>query len=436
MKKRALFILQFSICNFQFAISALLIRAFDCDCTMPEFQYIAREMTGREVEGFLSAGSEQEALATLSGRSLFPTRISLAAEEVKQQKASGKRVKNRHLVMIYSQLADLLHSGVPLLRSLEVLEEQSSRPEVSGVLRDVRLQVADGNRLADSLRRHPRVFNDLVVSMVRAGEEGGFLEDVLKRVAMFTEQQEDLKGRVLGAMAYPGFLLAACICVVTGMLMFLVPQFQPVFERLQQRGELPFPTRVLLGLSSFLKMYGLWVGLALVGGVAWLVNYAKTEAGQRQLDMMRLKAKGLGPILSSLAIARFCRILGTLLKNGVPILPSLRISKDATGNRILSDAIGVAAENISAGKSLARPLAASGHFPREVVEMIAVGEEANNLENVLLGIADNMEVRTYRQLELFVRLLEPVMLLVMAALILFVMIALLLPMFQSSGALN
>ena len=137
-----------------------------------------------------------------------------------------------------------------------------------------------------------------------------------------------------------------------------------------------------------------------------------------------------------MSIARFCRILGTLLKNGVPILPSLRISKDAAGNRILSDAIGVAAENISAGKSLAGPLSASGHFPREVVEMIAVGEEANNLEQVLLNIADNMEARTYRQLELFVRLLEPVMLLIMAALILFVMIALLLPMFQSSGALS
>jgi general secretion pathway protein F/type IV pilus assembly protein PilC len=403
---------------------------------MPEFQYIAREMTGREVSGFLNAGSEQEALSTLSGRSLFPTRISLAEDEVKQQKATGKKVKTRHLVVIYSQLGDLLTSGVPLLRSLEVLEEQSSRPEVTGVLRDVRAQVAEGNRLADAMRRHPRVFSELVVSMVRAGEEGGFLEDVLKRVAMFTEQQEDLKGRVVGAMAYPMFLLTACIFVVSGMLVFLVPQFAPVFERLQQRGELPWPTHVLLGLSAFIKNFGIWVAVGLVAGGIWLMNYAKTEQGERRVDGWRLKMKGLGPILSSLSIARFCRILGTLLKNGVPILPSLRISKDAAGNRILSDAIGVAAENISAGKSLAGPLSASGHFPREVVEMIAVGEEANNLEQVLLNIADNMEARTYRQLELFVRLLEPVMLLIMAALILFVMIALLLPMFQSSGALS
>lgn len=403
---------------------------------MPEFQYIAREMTGREVTGFLSAGTEQEALATLSGRSLFPTRIALAEDEVKQQKATGKKVRNRHLVMIYSQLADLLASGVPLLRSLEVLEEQSSRPEVTGVLRDVRLQVADGTRLADAFRRHPRVFNELVISMVRAGEEGGFLEDVLKRIALFTEQQEDLKGRVVGAMAYPMFLLAACVCVVSGMLIFLVPQFQPVFERLQARGALPLPTQALLGMSAFIKAYGIWLLVALIGGVYWLMNYMKSEAGRRHIDAMRLKMKGLGPILSSLSIARFCRILGTLLKNGVPILPSLRIAKDAAGNLVLSDAIGTAAENISAGKSLARPLAASGFFPREVVEMIAVGEEANNLEQVLLGIADNMEARTYRQLELFVRLLEPVMLLMMAALILFVMVALLMPMFQSGTTLT
>lgn len=403
---------------------------------MPEFQYIAREMTGREVSGFLSAASEQEALSTLSGRALFPTRISLAEDEVRQQKATGKRVRSRQLVIIYSQMADLLHAGVPLLRSLEILEEQSSRPEVTGVLRDVRLQVADGNRLADAMRRHPRVFNELVVSMVRAGEEGGFLEDVLKRIALFTEQQEDLKGRVLGALAYPVFLLTACIVVVSFMMVFLVPRFAPIFERLEQRGELPWPTHVLLGVSSFVQTFGLWVAIGLAVAVAWLVNYAKTDSGRRRLDGMRLRMKGLGPILSSLSIARFCRILGTLLKNGVPILPSLRIAKDATGNKVLSDAIGTAAENISAGKSLARPLAASGHFPREVVEMISVGEEANNLEQVLLNIADTMEARTYRQLELFVRLLEPVMLLVMAALILFVMIGLLLPMIQSSKALG
>jgi general secretion pathway protein F/type IV pilus assembly protein PilC len=237
-------------------------------------------------------------------------------------------------------------------------------------------------------------------------------------------------------MAYPLFLLGACLLIVAVMLIFLVPQFMPIFERLDERGELPTATIALLAVSRFLQNYGLWLVAGLIAGGVSFARYVSTDAGRMVVDVWRLKAKGLGPIVRSLAISRFCRILGTLLKNGVPILHSLRIAKDATGNKVLTEAIAAAAENISAGKSLARPLAASGHFPREVVEMISVGEEANNLEQVLINIADNMEQRTYRELELFVRLLEPMMLLLMGVLILFVMIALLLPVFQSAGALS
>jgi general secretion pathway protein F/type IV pilus assembly protein PilC len=403
---------------------------------MPEFQYIAKELSGREVTGVLTAGSEQEAVNSLSGKALFPTRIALAEAEVRQKAAVGKRVGARHIAVIYSQLGDLLASGVPLLRSLEILEQQSSKPAVTGVLQDVRQQVAEGTRLADAMRRHPKVFNELSISIVRAGEEGGFLEEALKRVSIFTEHSEDLKNRVVGAMAYPLFLTAACILIVAGILTFLVPKFAPIFERLKERGELPTATVLLLSGSDFLQKYGIWLLAAMVAVAVWVYNFVKTEEGRLLVDGWRLKIKGLGPIVRNLAIARFCRILGTLLRNGVPILQSLRIAKDAAGNRVLSAAIATAAENISAGKSLARPLAASGHFPREVVEMIAVGEEANNLEQVLLNIADNMELRTYRDLDLFVKLLEPVMLLVMGIVILFIMIALLLPVMNSAGALS
>jgi general secretion pathway protein F/type IV pilus assembly protein PilC len=403
---------------------------------MPDFQYIAREISGREVTGLLTAGSEQEVVNSLAGKSLFPTRIALAETEIKQQQSVGKRVAAKHLAIIFSQLADLLSSGVPLLRSLEILEQQASRPAVTAVLQDVRQQVAEGTRLADSMRRHPKVFGELAISMVRAGEEGGFLEDALKRIAIFTEHHEELKNRVMGAMAYPVFLMAACIVIVAGILVFLVPKFAPVFERLSQRGELPLATTILLSGSDMLQKYGIWIvaACALAGG--WVYNYMKTEEGRMRIDGVRLRLKGLGPIVRSLAISRFCRILGTLLKNGVPILQSLRIAKDATGNRVLSEAISVAAESISAGKSLARPLGSSGHFPREVVEMIAVGEEANNLEQVLLNIAENMEQRTYRELDLFVKLLEPLMLLVMGLVILFIMVALLLPVFMATGAMG
>jgi general secretion pathway protein F/type IV pilus assembly protein PilC len=182
-----------------------------------------------------------------------------------------------------------------------------------------------------------------------------------------------------------------------------------------------------------MKTYALFFGLVIFGGAYFIIRYIKTEEGRLRYDAVRLKAFGVGPIVRSLAIARFCRILGTLLRNGVPILQSLRIAKDATGNKVLSTAIGTAAENVSSGKALAEPLRGSGQFPEEIVEMIAVGEEANNLEQVLIDIADNMERHTNRRLEMFVRLLEPILLLAMAAIILFVVAGLMLPILQSSG---
>jgi general secretion pathway protein F/type IV pilus assembly protein PilC len=392
-------------------------------------------MSGQQVTGVLNAATEQDALSSLTAQDLFPVHIDLAEEAKSQQRRAGGRVRPRHVSVFYMQLADLLRSGVPLLRSLEILERQTSRPTLRLVIQDVREQVADGTRLAEAMRAHPRAFGELAVSMVRAGEEGSFLEDVLKRIAAFTDHQEDLKSRVVGAMVYPLFLLVVGTAVVSFMLTFFVPKFAPIFERMQQRDQLPWATASLMSLSNSVEAYGAVLLILLVVACIALVRYTQTEEGRLRLDRFRLRASGLGPIVRSLAIARFCRILGTLLRNGVPILQSLRIAKDATGNRVLSLAIAAAAENISAGKSLAQPLSASGQFPEEIVEMISVGEEANNLEQVLIDIAENLERRANRQLELLVRLLEPLLLLVLAAIILFVVTALLLPILQSSAAL-
>ncbi|HID21403.1 MAG TPA: type II secretion system F family protein, partial [Planctomycetaceae bacterium] len=316
-----------------------------------------------------------------------------------------------------------------------LLERQATQPALKLVLQDVRDQVADGMALADALRRHPKVFTELAVSMVRAGEEGSFLEDVLKRVADFTEHQEDLKSRLIGSVAYPAFLLVIGSLIVTTMIVWFVPKFEPIFARMERRGQLPWATTALMTLSHNLGRYGTYFLIVLAVGLIFLYRYAQTEQGKYVLDGLKLKLQGAGAIVRSLAIARFCRILGTLLQNGVPILQSIRIAKDATGNRVLSRAIAEAADNVQAGKSLAKPLAASRQFPEDVVEMIAVGEEANNLEQVLIDISENMERRTYRQLDLFVRLLEPVMLMVMAGVILFVVAGLLLPILQSSSIL-
>lgn len=402
---------------------------------MPEFQYVARAMSGQEVKGLLTAGNETEVVSTLSLRQLFPLRIELAESAKSQAKLRGKRVKARDLCGFYSQLADLLRSGVPLLRSLELLENQSASQALKVVLGDIRSEVADGTRLAEAMRRHSRVFSDLAISMIRAGEEGSFLEDVLKRIASFTEHQEDLKGRVVGAVAYPVFLVVVGTIVLSIMMVWFVPKFDPIFTRLEARGDLPWATTAVVAISNSLKNYGLWILLSIAGGIFLLWQYTQSDEGRTVVDGLKLRAPGAGKIYKNLAIARFCRILGTLLNNGVPILPSLRIAKDATGNRVLCDAISSAGDNISAGKSLAEPLRNSGQFPEETVEMIAVAEEANNLETVLVDIADGMERRTYRYMDLFVRLLEPVMLLIMAILILFVMIGLLLPVLRSSSIL-
>jgi general secretion pathway protein F/type IV pilus assembly protein PilC len=399
---------------------------------MSNFQYIARGLTGQQVDGVLTAGSEQEALAMLAGQSLFPMQLTLAPEAASVRRKRLRRVRAKHLSITYSQLADLLRAGVPLLRSLELLEHKTNHSGLQQVLQLVRADVAEGTRLADAMRKHPKVFSELAVSMVRAGEEGAFVEDVLKRIADFTDHQEMLKSRVTGAMVYPLFLMVMGTVVVIAMLTFFVPKFTPIFERMSSKGSLPTATTWLLALSTTLQTYGIVVLLMAVGGVMYGMRWAKTDVGRLWVDRMRLRLYGIGPIFRSFAISRFCRILGTLLKNGVPILESLRIAKDATGNRVLSDAIATAADNVSTGKALAAPLGKCGEFPLEIVEMISVGEEANNLEQVLIDVADTLERQTNRTLDLFVRMLEPVMLTVLAGIVLFVVIALLLPILQSS----
>jgi general secretion pathway protein F len=403
---------------------------------VPEFTYEAMANTGQRSQGTLVAGSEREVMAMLDARGLFPVRIEAARSVAGGGHGGRRRIKTRHLATFYAQLADLLHSGVPLLRSLDILERQSSQPALSEVIREVRARVADGTGLAQAMAQHPRAFDELAVSMVRAGQEGGFLEDVLRRIADFTEHQEDLKSKVTGALAYPVFLAAVGFIVLNVLVIFFVPRFEPIFKKLEEQGELPGLTMAIVGVSHVLQRQGVWLlGLAAAAFYGYR-RWAATPAGRRVTDRLRLRLPGAGPIFRNLALSRFCRILGTMLHNGIPILQALRVAKDSTGNRVLAEAIDKSAENIKGGDSLAEPLAASHHFPRDIVEMIAVGEESNNLEKVLLDISTGLEKRTSRQLDLFVRLLEPVMLLVMAAITLLVVAGLLLPVFKMGSAVG
>jgi general secretion pathway protein F len=402
---------------------------------MPEFSYEALASTGQRNKGTLTASSEREVMAMLDARVLFPVTIA-AAKSSTAHRWGGRKIRARYMATFYSQLADLLKSGVPLLRSLDILERQHNQPALSEVIREVRARVADGTSLAEAMAQHPKAFNELAVSMVRAGQEGGFLEDVLRRIADFTEHQEDLKAKVVGALAYPVFLAVVGVIVLVVLVIGFVPRFEPIFKKLEEKGDLPLITSGLMGVSHFMIGNWWWIVALIAMVVIGYKRWAATEAGRTRVDSLRLHIPAAGKIYLHFALSRFTRILGTLLHNGIPILQALRIAKDSTGNRVLTQAIEKSAENIRSGDPLAAPLAASKHFPRDVVEMISVGEESNNLEKVLVDISEALEKRTSRQLDLFVRLLEPMMLLVMAAVTLVVVAGLLLPVFKMSSTVR
>lgn len=403
---------------------------------MPVFAYTARDMSGKTVTGSIEAANEREVAALLSEKSLFPSKVA-ASENSAGRSLFGKRkkVKGQTMATFYGQLASLLRSGVPMMRSLTVLGEQATDPVLGEIIKDIKARVEDGEPIGNSMARFPGVFSDMAINMVRAGTEGGFLEDALERVSAFTELQEDLKGRTISALAYPVFLFSVGSLVISGLLIFFVPKFDAMFDRLRQKGEMPWYTESLLSFSTILQSYGWVLAIVVIGVIVLARVKLASDSGKEAMDKFKLKIPVLGDILMNLAVARFCRVLGTLLGNGVPILKSLEISRSAAANRLLSQSIADATENIRGGESLATPLRASGYFPASVVEMISVGEESNSLEKVLPDIADSLEKRTFRRLDLFVRLLEPMMLLVMAFLVLAVVLALLVPVLKSSTSL-
>ena len=397
---------------------------------MPDFSYVARDTDGQKVTGTIDAASRTEVLALLGARTLFPVEVRGGSDAGRGGRVG--RVPAQTMAVTYSQLSDLLKSGVPLLRALDVIRRQTSHRVLDGVLAQVHRQVEQGSTLAEAMGRFPTVFGEMATSMIRAGGEGGFLEEALMRVADFTETQEDLKKRVMGALAYPAVLATFGTLVVIGLMVFLVPNFEGLFNNLRQRGELPIMTEWLLFVSNQMWPWGLLVLAGMVVGGVFLWRWTKTGRGRWWKDYVKLRLPLVGKVFLSLAVARFCRVLGTMLRQGVPILPSLDVSRDSTGNRILSEAISEATENISSGETLAGPLAVSGSFPVTVTEMISVAEESNTLDTVLVDIADSLEKRTWRELDLAVRLLEPIMLIILAGVVLVMVIALLMPVLKMS----
>jgi general secretion pathway protein F len=400
---------------------------------MGEFQYTAKSARGETVTGSMMADSEAAVLRVLDEKELFPVGIkNLAGAEADKQRRLKGRIPSRDVGVMYSQLADLIGSGVPLLRALNSLVRSTVNVRLREVLKEVQAAVADGKSLTESMRQHPHVFSPLHTAMVQAGERASFLEQVLRGLSEFMERLDELRSKVLGAMIYPMLLMVVAFTVLMGALLFFVPRFEPLLGGVHQTP----PSRVLFALSHLVRGYWYLLVMAIAGGASLLGSALKSESGRHWLERWRFKIPVVGSALRMVAITRFCRILGTMLAHGVPLLQALSISKDSTGSPLLADRVSEASENVRAGKPLAGPLGAGGMFPEQIIAMISVAEESNQLDKVLLHIADTVERRTNRQVDQAVRLVEPVILCVVAAAIGFLALGLLLPIFTMASALS
>lgn len=393
---------------------------------MGTFAYIARDPAGQKVEGKVAAATAQAVLADLQSRQLAPVQV----REVAEQPRAQRRMSPRKLATAYRQLADLLRAGVPLLRGLRLLGRSKSNPRLAKVMLAVGNAVADGSRLADAMAAHGDVFPDIQIAMVRAGERGGFLEPVLRRMGVFLEEQADLRAKVVGNLIYPITLLVFMVAVIVVALVGIVPKFRDFYSRIT----LPWPTKALLAASDACTSYG--VVILLVAGVIGFALWRITRSAvvRRQFSIWQLRIPGVGAVVKNLAVGRFARILGTLLENGIPMLQAMQISRGAAGHVLLAEAIDGATEAVRSGEALATPLSESGLFAEDVIEMIRVGESANNLPQVLITVAETIEKRIDRMLTVLVRLMEPALLAIMGGAVFFIFVALIVPMMRMSSS--
>ena len=400
---------------------------------MTQFQYTAVTEAGQRVQGALEAESEAAVLRVLEEKRLFPLTISGgSAKQGAKPLFLLRRVRMREVGIMYGQLADLIGSGVPLLRALDALIRTTVNARLVDILKDVRASVADGKSLTESMRAFPEVFPPLHTAMVQAGERAAFLEDVLRSLSGFLERVDELRSKVFGAMIYPALLIVIGTAVMILALIFFVPKFEPLLANAPK----PLPTQIIFGLSKSVRSfwYLILLGLGGAAGIVW--TNLKSPGARRWMEKARLRIPVVGDAMRLLAITRFCRILGTMLANGVPLLQALKISKDATGSTLLTELIVQAAESVRDGKRLSEPLNTGSFFPEQILAMITVAEESNKLDKVLLQIADTVERRTNRQVDSAVRLVEPAILCVVAAGIGFLALGLLLPIFTLASTLG
>lgn len=417
---------------------------------MASFRYKALQLDGKTAEGELEAGGRQEAFRLMEERGLKP--ISLA------EKAAGKPAKNgapaaapaaeangapksfsfqsgkvtpRMLENFTRLLSSLLAAGVPLSRALVILCKEAASPAAGAKWKEVHGAVIDGVSLAEAMSRSPETFPRVYVAMVEAGETGGFLDVVLAQIAEFQAREKDIRSKVTTAMIYPTILLCMTFFVMIFLMVFFIPRFQTIFVSFN--ATLPLLTRMIIAVSNVMIHYGLWVVLAVVIGILLIRSWVVSEAGRRTWEGLLLRSPIFGPLMAQFAMARFCRMLGTLLGAGVPLVQSLNVARKSIGNQILVDAVSLAIDRVKEGGQLGKSLADCRNlFSSSVLEMVSVAEESGRLDQELVRVAGVTESDLDRQLKTAVSIAEPIILFFMATVIGTIFIGMLVPVFTLS----
>jgi len=428
---------------------------------MATFQYIAKDSSGQEKRGTVEAGDRSGAIAAIRAQGLMPTALGevkgggaakpAAAKKAAQAKKPAKKgggigskeiniklpkflrpktVKAKDLTAFTRQLATLVNAGLPLMRCIEVLKKQKMAPAMADCLDGISENIAGGGTFSDALTAYPKIFDNLYVNMVKAGEAGGVLEVVLNRLAEFAEKAQKIKNKVKGAMIYPSVVLFAAIGITAFLLVTVIPKFQQVFNDILGGQELPAVTQFVMGISEFVQHNGFQI---LIGVAAIVVVYkvvGKTQFGAYQLDRMRISMPIIGTLVRRTAISQFSRTLGTLLASGVPILQSLVIVRDTTGNRVVRNAIQVVHDAVKEGESMTDPLASSKVFPPMVVSMVQVGEETGALPDMLTRIANTYDDEVDNAVAGMTAAIEPALIIFLAVVVGTIVIAMFLPMIK------
>jgi type IV pilus assembly protein PilC len=427
---------------------------------MPRFQYVALDSRGQESTGLVEANSTNEAIGQLRQAGYFPTNVyeegkgggpdgkagRKAAKAVRAPKAKlartqitlfqRKTIKPKILMIFTRQLATLIDSGLPLLRGLTVLAKQERDAVLNRTITNLAESVQGGSTFSEGLAQHPRIFNDLYVNMVKAGELGGVLEVVLTRLAEFQEKAAKIKNKVVAAMVYPIIVMCMAVAILSFLLVFIVPKFEAIFHDMLGDKPLPTITLFVIGVSRFVQNHWLVLIGLIIATIAGYNFFNRTPGGKSTIDSIKLRIPLFGDVLRKTAISRFSRTLGTLVTSGVPILQALNITRATAGNMVISRAIAQVHDSVKEGESIVLPLEASGAFPPMVISMIDVGEETGQLPEMLLKIADVYDDEVDNSVAALTAMLEPLMIVFLALVVGTIVIALFMPLISIISSLQ